>query len=420
MEPERREKKKISVIIAKFIMFIIKIICIMTVIAVIGVTASNLLDNEFDMNTWIEEMQTSYQSIESLDYSLFEEKEEVFEEDLEYWAYSTLSQDEQKIYLLMAEAIINLEPNISFKTKDITEDDITKIWNCIRSDFYEAEYVETISVKRSDFFSTTNCTIVFDYRYDTEEIEIQKEEAKQVVQEAISGIDGDATDYEKVKAVYEYIVFHVEYEFSDYDQTSYGALVKQEAVCAGYARAMQYILNEMGISCTFISGTTSFFESEEGHGWNLVLIEDEYYYVDVTWGDPNYSSDENASLLAEQINYDYLLVTEEDIASNHYADDYFELPEVTATQYNFFVVEGLVVDTYSESRLVEIFKNPVVDNYYVWKTSDSEIYNQIIWNINNDDLISKVVNQANITGASSYIWISNDEMNSFTMILIYE
>lgn len=420
MEPERREKKKISVIIAKFIMFIIKIICIMAVIAVIGVTASNLLDNEFDMNTWIEEMQTTYQSIESLDYSLFEEKEEVFEEDLEYWAYSTLSQDEQKIYLLMAEAIINLEPTISFKTNDITEDDITKIWNCINSDFYEAEYVGTISVKRSDFFSTTNCTIVFDYRYDTEEIEIQKEEAKQVVQEVISGIDADATDYEKIKAVYEYIVFYVEYEFSDYDQTSYGALVKQEAVCAGYARAMQYILNEMGISCTFITGTTSVFGSEEGHGWNLVLIEDEYYYVDVTWGDPNYSSDENASLLAGQINYDYLLVTEEDIASNHYAYDYFELPEVTATQYNFFVVEGLVVDTYSESRLVEIFKNPVGDNYYIWKTSDSEIYNQIIWNINNDDLISKVVYQANITGASSYLLISNDEMNSFTMLLIYE
>lgn len=64
--------------------------------------------------------------------------------------------------------------------------------------------------------------------------------------------------------------------------TAYGALVEGKAVCEGYSRAAQLLLNYFGIPCTLISGTD---DSGMGHMWNLVNIGGSWYHMDVTWDD---------------------------------------------------------------------------------------------------------------------------------------
>lgn len=78
--------------------------------------------------------------------------------------------------------------------------------------------------------------------------------------------------------------------------TPYGALVKKEAVCEGYARALKTILDKIGIECILVQG----IHQSEGaaavpHMWNYVQIEKQtsarssekvWYAVDATLDDP--------------------------------------------------------------------------------------------------------------------------------------
>ena len=71
----------------------------------------------------------------------------------------------------------------------------------------------------------------------------------------------------------------ITYDLSaEMSQSAYSALVNGRTVCAGYARAFQYIMQRLGIPCYYCTGYAG-----ESHAWNIVGMEDGYYNVDVTW-----------------------------------------------------------------------------------------------------------------------------------------
>ena len=95
-------------------------------------------------------------------------------------------------------------------------------------------------------------------------------------------------DYYKVREVHDWIIQNLEYDDSDtYISSVYGALVRQKAVCEGYARAYKYILDELGINNVLVTGTaTNSNGDNENHMWNYVLLNNKWYAIDVTWDDP--------------------------------------------------------------------------------------------------------------------------------------
>ena len=62
-----------------------------------------------------------------------------------------------------------------------------------------------------------------------------------------------------------------------------GIFWKKQAVCAGYAGAAQYLLEYLNVPCIYVEGKTA--GSTEGHAWNIITLEGEYYYFDATNGD---------------------------------------------------------------------------------------------------------------------------------------
>ena len=76
------------------------------------------------------------------------------------------------------------------------------------------------------------------------------------------------------------------------DQNIYSVFVNQRSVCAGYSKATQYLSGEAGRLLYLCDRRKQ--EGNQSHAWNLVLCEGDYYYVDTTWGDPVFQSEEGA------------------------------------------------------------------------------------------------------------------------------
>ena len=57
------------------------------------------------------------------------------------------------------------------------------------------------------------------------------------------------------------------------------------AVCQGYANAFKKMMEAAGVPTDYISGKGWTGAEWGSHGWNRVLVDGTYYYVDVTWND---------------------------------------------------------------------------------------------------------------------------------------
>lgn len=86
----------------------------------------------------------------------------------------------------------------------------------------------------------------------------------------------------KIRTAYDYLCNHVSY--IDWNQgeganAAYGALVKGQAACSGYARAFKALCDAMNVSCYYIHSTGN------DHQWNMVEFNDGYYFIDVQAND---------------------------------------------------------------------------------------------------------------------------------------
>ncbi|MEY8322522.1 transglutaminase domain-containing protein [Lachnospiraceae bacterium 54-11] len=131
------------------------------------------------------------------------------------------------------------------------------------------------------------------------------EASKAVFQENADSIRNQASalssDYEKEKLVHDILIDRITYNLgAEMNQSAYSALVNGQTVCAGYARAFQYLLQQMGIPCYYCTGYAG-----ENHAWNIIRLEDGFYNVDTTWDD------------VDGGNYDYFNKTDSDYADTH-------------------------------------------------------------------------------------------------------
>lgn len=98
------------------------------------------------------------------------------------------------------------------------------------------------------------------------------------------------SDYERVKALHDWLVDNIEYDSSMqrvHRYNIYGALIERSVVCEGYAKLFKYILDDMGIESILVSGVAVNSEgANERHMWNYVKLDETWYAVDCTWDDP--------------------------------------------------------------------------------------------------------------------------------------
>ena len=163
----------------------------------------------------------------------------------------------------------------------------------------------------------------------------------------------EENDVEKALRIRNYLIDNVAYaskelqdnENDDIHEAS-GALINRIAVCDGYSDAYQLLLAIAGIRSIAISGT-----ADEGpHAWNLVLLQDEWYHVDVTWDDPVWEG-AKAQQNKEQASYyyGYFLINDEWMKKDH-TWEISLYPKATSLRLNPYYMSGRVVESYEQFK----------------------------------------------------------------------
>lgn len=110
------------------------------------------------------------------------------------------------------------------------------------------------------------------------------QEATKKLDEVIKSLNLDGkSDYDKFKAVTNWIVSNVRYDEDNetkYQHDLTGAVLDGLAVCDGYAGTFYYMANAVGLNALFEDGITN--SNRIRHAWNLVEIDGTYYYTDPT------------------------------------------------------------------------------------------------------------------------------------------
>lgn len=151
------------------------------------------------------------------------------------------------------------------------------LWNC---QGYTVGATQEASSQGSGY--DVHITFTFTYLSDAN----QEAQMDQTVADLLSSLDlSSKTDYQKIKAIYDYICSNITYDYDNlYDDSytlkhsSYAALINKKAVCQGYASLFYRLALEAGIDARVISG-----DSGGPHAWNIVKIEGSYYNLDSTW-----------------------------------------------------------------------------------------------------------------------------------------
>ena len=116
-------------------------------------------------------------------------------------------------------------------------------------------------------------------------------------------INAQPTELLKEKKAHDLICEKVSYDhgydtksddMNEYNQVAYSVFCTDTTVCAGYSQAMQLLMNAAGIDCSIVTSGD--------HEWNIVRIQNIWYYTDLTWDD---FSTEQAAIYGQGVGYKY-------------------------------------------------------------------------------------------------------------------
>lgn len=200
------------------------------------------------------------------------------------------------------------------------------------------------------------------------------------IQQILSRAEAYTDIFEKELFFHDYLCENIEYDSdsaADLENanpdsiTVYGALVGGKSVCEGYSKAMQLLCKKSGIPCGVVYGE----HEDVAHMWNIIDLQGELYYLDVTFDDSSAESVMHIyfNLTKEQISKDHVFYGEFDknkiydgeVDFNFFADDcknvtlnYFEKKSAYITEDCSFAIDA-ILSANSEGKNSMELKNTI-------------------------------------------------------------
>lgn len=301
----------------------------------------------------------------------------------------------------------------------VTVEEFWQVYYSVLADHPEIFWHGTRAQVEESGLTGTVVAFAFDVTVPKEARLSMQEQLEAEADACIAQIPEQSSTYEKIKYVYEYIINTTEYSYGSQDsQNIQSVLLYHTSVCAGYAKTFQYILNRMGIFCTYITGT---IRDGGDHGWNMVRIDDRYYYVDVTWGDPVFASQVEQTDLGTVMNYNYLCCTEEELFRTHVPGDLVTLPKCDSDDYNYYKRNGLYYESFEYGTIYQVLMNSVWngDSSIVMKFGSQEAYETALYELFENGMLQdpgQYLMELNGVSSWNYRYHTDEE---FRVVTIY-
>lgn len=216
----------------------------------------------------------------------------------------------------------------SFPSQSFSYHKVGDVINDVLADHPEIFYFQHKNTKIH-----SNGEIKISYKYPAAKIKdmVNKQDKliNSILKETVKRND---SDFDKVKAIHDYIVLNTAYDWTNFQKgtvpdssyTVYGLIVDGVAVCEGYAKSMQLLLDRAGVENHYVTG-----QANGGpHTWNMVKVDNQYYYIDATWNDPVPNQD-------GQVGYKYFLVDSKTLKKDHTWNEK-QFPAAASTKYDYF------------------------------------------------------------------------------------
>lgn len=203
------------------------------------------------------------------------------------------------------------------------------------------------------------------FNHTATNLEINKQEFENSANNIIQGTTDLDSDYDKEVYIHDTLISKIEYNLSaPLNQSAYSALVSGQTVCAGYARAYQYLMQKIGIPCYYCMGFAG-----EKHAWNIVSLDNEYYYVDTTWDDTNPNT------------YDYFNKSDKDYNSSHIREDLsIYLPACNGQNYRDLEITNIEEPVIDKRQSLQDFGFTIEDIKYSLEDYYEDCYDQVMRN----------------------------------------
>ncbi|SKC05585.1 Transglutaminase-like superfamily protein [Lachnospiraceae bacterium] len=330
---------------------------------------------------------------------------EKLEEDERSYCFSKLNTEQKKIYLEIYNCFLNMDDDTRLSTLD--SEAVDMIFNLVMMDHPELFFV--------DGYRTTETTrdgvpikleITGKYNVSKEVRKMKEKEIESAAKAALKDCPTDGSEYDQVRYVFQWIIDHTDYSLDAPDNQNISSVfLNGRSVCQGYSMATKYLLDRLGIFCTVVYGTAD----GESHSWNLVRMDGTECYVDTTWGDSSYRTEDNE--LAPQVNYNYFGCNEEILRRTHAINNPVSLPECTALDEYYYVKEGLYFTSADLKRLNAIFeyRQSQEEGNFTIRCADSGVYQELSTELFDDRKIFEI-----LPDSDRVKYIRDDRENTMT------
>ena len=299
--------------------------------------------------------------------------------------YQLLNKKQKQLYQIIYNIAYTRKQNIYIKEKEI--DKVSKIVNAVLKDHPELFYIKEWSL---------NTKGLFNFEYSMKEKEILKDQKR--IKKIVKQLKEDTQNlksYQKIKYIYDDVITHCKYnEQAKYNQEIISVLINHQSVCSGYAKTMQYLLNQLHFKATFLTGKTIKGRRDK-HAINMIKYDNDYYYIDATWGD---------LVLADEeiINNNYLMFDSQTMKQMYDLDDHYKITK--NDKHTYFKEEGLYFDLYQLNTLkAKINKN----QRECYLQFSNEVYNDA-----KERLTKKGDAYRLIEGVDHIQYITNDQLKT--------
>lgn len=246
------------------------------------------------------------------------------------------------------------------------------------------------------------------YDMTTQEIADAKAQIDAEAQSILSCVPSGADLWQKARIIHDELIARLSYDhdFEDHCHDLYGALVKHNTVCEGYALAFQYLMDKAGESCNVIVNDWD-NATDSSHAWNeLIGVFGDDRYIDVTWDDMDYA-DENG---VPYVLYDYFGIILDELNSID-AHNVAHTTQVSwgtepPNNFNYYRHEGYELSEFDANAIADVFREQYESgaNCLTVRFSSPEAFTQATAYLSDGNTLYPLLSNVGYSGKLWYVF----------------